>query len=94
MKLKIPPGWRHDTSQYGKTISIIGVQPPLPEIHYGEVGNKPVLPSLNRAHEANEDPEDTEGPARQLECDEDKERFEEKLKRIAKVNPKRKPDER
>jgi hypothetical protein len=27
--------------------------------------------------------------ARQLECDEDKERFEEKLKRIATVKPKR-----
>ena len=32
--------------------------------------------------------------ARQLECDEDKERFEEKLKRIAKAKPppKSKPD--
>jgi len=30
--------------------------------------------------------------ARQLECDEDKERFEEKLKRIAKAKPK--PDQK
>ncbi len=30
--------------------------------------------------------------ARALECDEDKERFEEKLKRIAKARPKSKPE--
>ena len=65
-KLKFPPDWKHRTDLYGKTISIIGVQPPLPEIHYGEVGVKPVLPSLNEDHPANEDPEDTEDlpPAR------------------------------
>ena len=38
----------------------------MPEIHYGEVGNKPVLPSLDEAHPANEDQEDTEdAPASQ-----------------------------
>ena len=33
----------------------------MPEIHYGEVGVKPILPPLNEDHPANEDPEDTEG---------------------------------
>jgi hypothetical protein len=45
--------------------------------------------------EAKSQPERFIETARQLECDEDKEQFEEKLKRIAKVKPemadKRKP---
>jgi len=64
--LIFPPHWKNVTAEHlGKTIAIIGVQPSLPEIHYGEVGTKPVLPSLDEAHPANEDPEDTEDlPAR------------------------------